>query len=182
MTMTTGKSPAMPINLDTGHEPNFSDPGGDDFAALSRDRVAIRSLEARDLPDLIAIDRRITGHARGDYYAQKVDEALNVSGVRVSLVAEGDSGITGFIMARVDYGEFGQTEPQAVIDTVGVDPAHRGEQIGTALLSQLLANLRALRVDGVRTEIPWDQFALMAFLARHDFHPSQRLALRRAID
>jgi len=179
--MTTGKSPAMPINLDTEDEANFSDPGGDDFAALSRDRVAIRSLEARDLPALITLDRRLTGHARGDYYAQKVDEALNVSGVRVSLVAEDDAGVTGFIMARVDYGEFGQTEPQAVIDTIGVDPAHRGKQVGTALLSQLLANLRALRVDSVRTELSWDQFALMAFLARHDFRPSQRLALRRAL-
>ncbi|MGZ9112242.1 MAG: GNAT family N-acetyltransferase, partial [Rhodoplanes sp.] len=62
------------------------------------------------------------------YYQRKVEEVLQESGVRVSLVAEIDDHPVGFIMARVDFGEFGRTEPEAVMDTVGVHPdyAHRG--------------------------------------------------------
>ncbi len=108
------------------HEPelNFSDPLADDFEALSRDRVPVRSLVADDLGALIAIDRRITGRGRASYYSRKVEEALEESGIRVSLVAEIERQIAGFIMARVDFGEFGHTEPEAVIDTIGVDPLH----------------------------------------------------------
>jgi len=163
-------------------EPNYSDPNSDDYDALSRDRVAVRSLAAADLDAIIAIDRRITGHDRGAYYRRKVAEVIEEAGVRVSLVAEEQDRAVGFVMARVDYGEFGQTVTTAVIDTLGVDPAARGKQVGQALLSQLLINLASLRVEAVRTEIRWDDFALGAFLARCGFRPAQELALRCALE
>ena len=164
-----------PLELD------FSDPSGDDFHALSRDTIPIRSLRPEDLPAIIGIDRRITGRDRGAYYRRKVAEMLHESGVRVSLVADLDERPVGFMMARVDFGEFGMTEPEAVIDTIGIDPAYRHRKIGAALLSQLLANLASLRVERVRTEVAWDSFDLLRFLDRHGFTPAQRLAFSRAL-
>ena len=78
-------------------------------------------------------------------------------------------------MARADLGDFGRTEPVAVIDTLGVDPeyAHRG--IGRALLSQLFANLDALRVERVETIVPQRNLGLLGFLYAAGFAPSQRL-------
>ena len=87
----------------------------------------------------------------------------------------------GFVMARVDFGEFGHTEPAAVIDTIGVDPGHARLGIGRALLSQLLANLESLHVDTVRTVVTWDSFALLDFLADCGFAPGQHLVLTRTI-
>ena len=75
--------------------------------------------------------------------------------MRVSLVAERDGRPVGFIMARVDFGEFGRIEPIAVMDTIGVDPDYRDQGIGRALLSQLFMNLMTLRVERIRTEIGW---------------------------
>ena len=75
-----------------------------------------------DLRKLIDIDSRITGRNRSDYFNRKLEEALYESDVRVSLVAERDGDPVGFIMARVDFGEFGRVEPIAVLDTIGVDP------------------------------------------------------------
>ena len=49
----------------------------------------------------------------------------------------------GFLMARVDFGEFGRTEPTAVLDTIGVDPDYTRQHVGRALLEQLLLNLRS---------------------------------------
>ena len=79
-------------------------------------------------------------------------------------------------MARVDLGDFGRTEPTAIIDTIGVDPgyAHRG--IGHALLSQLFANLGALRVERVETIVAPRDLALLGFLYDTGFAPAQRLA------
>lgn len=164
-----------------GPELNFSDPNGDDFAALSRDRVPIRSLQAGDLAAMIAIDRRITGRDRSAYYRRKIAEVLEESGVRVSLVAELDARVVGFIMARVDFGEFGQTEPEGVMDTIAIDPTYAGHKIGSALVSQLLANLSSLRVERVRTELAWDNFGLLGFLKHCEFKPSQRLSFARPI-
>jgi len=150
-----------------------------DFAPLARDRIPVRSLAAGDLDALVGIDRHHTGRERRPYYRRRLAESLNESGVRVSLVAEVDGRVAGFVMARVDFGEFGRLDPEAVIDTIGIDPAcsHRG--IGSALVSQLLANLAALRVERVRTEVAWNAFGLLAFLQRCGFHPAERLVFRR---
>ena len=143
---------------------------------LARDRVAIRSMTEDDLAALVRIDRHITGQDRSAYYARKAEEVLKRSGVRVSLVAEVDGHPVGFVMARVDFGEFGRTEPVAVMDTIGVDPANRSRQIGQALLSQLLTNLRSLHVERVITDVAWNDFALLRFLERSGFAMAQRLS------
>ncbi|MBX6368580.1 MAG: GNAT family N-acetyltransferase [Rhodospirillales bacterium] len=163
-------------------ELDFSDPCPDDYEALSRDRIPVRSMRETDVPAIIGLDRRLTGRERSAYYMRKAQEALAESGVRVSLVTELDGRIVGFVMARVDFGEFGETRPEAVLDTIGVDPAYKNRSIATALLSQLLANLGALGVERVRTEVHWDDLGLIAFLRRCGFAPSQRLAAARPID
>jgi len=163
-------------------ELDFSDPSGDDYDALSRDEMTVRSLHADDMPAIMAIDRAITHEDRSEYLEHQVTEALEQSGIRVSLVAEGDHGQPiGYMMARVDFGEFGRSEPEAVIDTIGVDPLFGHAGVGTALMSQLLMNLRTLRVDKVRTGVRWNDYPVLHFLETCGFRPAQRLALRKRI-
>jgi ribosomal protein S18 acetylase RimI-like enzyme len=81
----------------------------------------------------------------------------------------------------VDFGGFGQTEPVAVIDTMGVDPGFSSQGIGKALLSQLLANLSALRVERVQTQVARENFDLLGFFFRCGFDPSQNLAFHKHI-
>jgi ribosomal protein S18 acetylase RimI-like enzyme len=147
-----------------------------DFGPLARDRIPVRSIRESDLKVLSGIDQRITGHDRRDYFERKLAEALSESDLSVSLVAELDGQPVGFIMARVDLGEFGRLEPAAVLDTIGIDPEFRGRGVGRALLTQLLVNLSSLRVDKVRTEIDWLDGDLLGFLARCGFRPATRLS------
>jgi ribosomal protein S18 acetylase RimI-like enzyme len=79
-------------------------------------------------------------------------------------------------MARVDFGDFGTTEPVAVLDSIAVDPDYRHTRIGGALLSQLLANLTGLRLEKIRTEVGVDHFDVLHFLMQNGFRNSQRLA------
>ena len=109
-------------------------------------------------------------------------EALDESAIRISIVAELDGAPVGFIMARLDFGEFGHVESEAAIDTMGVNPDFAHHHVGSALMSQLLANLGALRVEHVRTQIGWDQLGLLSFLDHCGFRPSQRIALVRELD
>lgn len=168
----------IPGRIGDPAEIDYSDPGGDDFEALSRDTVPVRTLRAEDLPRLIDIDRRNAGRDRTPYYTRKLAEVLDESGVRVSLVAEIEGQPVGFVMARIDFGEFGQTQPEAVLDTIGVHPGYRARKVGTALMSQLLTNLSALQIEKVRTEVTWNNFDLLRFFERRGFTPSPRLPFR----
>jgi ribosomal protein S18 acetylase RimI-like enzyme len=172
----------VPIRADEALEIDYSSPLGDDFEALSRDIIPIRSMEARDLEQLIFIDRKITGRDRRAYYERKLAETLDESAVRVSLVAESNGTPVGFIMARVDFGEFGRAEPEAVIDTIGVEPLFTHMDVGSAMMSQLLANLSALNIDRVRTEVHWNQYSLLSFLEGCGFAPSHRLSWQRRLE
>ena len=162
-------------------ELDYSGPSGDDFESLARDRVPIRSMNPGDLAAIVHIDKRITGRDRQAYYKRKLAEAMEESAVRVSLVAELDGRVAGVIMARVEFGEFGHSETEAVMDTIGVDPGYSHKDVASALLSQLMTNLAGLRVERLRTEVGWNHFGLLSFLDRMGFQPHRRLALRRAL-
>jgi hypothetical protein len=172
----------VPVRVGDAAEVNYGGVPAADYGPLVRDRIPVRAMKEADLRAIVEIDRRITGYDRTDYFERKLEEALHGSDVRVSLVAELKNEPVGFIMARVDYGEFGRLEPMAVLDTIGVDIACRNKGIGRTLLSQLLINLMTLRVEYIRTELTWYDHELLAFLHRCDFHASQRLCLEHAIE
>lgn len=160
---------------------DFSDDLAGESCRLAPGQIPCRTLAADDLPALIRIGNHNTGRDVSAYYQRRVAELLNESGVRVSLVAELEGRVVGFIMARVDFGEFGRTEPAAVMDTIGVDPVCAQRGVGTALVEQLLDKLAVLKVKQVHTEVGWDQFDLLAFLQQRGFHPGQRLCFSRAV-
>ncbi|KPK08661.1 MAG: hypothetical protein AMJ64_02895 [Betaproteobacteria bacterium SG8_39] len=152
-----------------------------DFEALARDLADVRSLSVQDLDAVVRIDRRLTGHDRSGYMKHKLEEALAETGLRISLVARIEDSVAGYLMASADYGDFGRTEPVAIIDTVGVDPgfAHRG--VGHALLSQLFMNLGALRIERVETVLAKENLDLLEFFYSVGFGPSGRLAFVKHI-
>jgi ribosomal protein S18 acetylase RimI-like enzyme len=176
---TTGMT--IPARIGDSAEINYGEAPAPDFGPLARDKVPVRAMKESDLPGIVAIDGRITGRNRSDYFKERLAEALYESDVRVSLVAERDGRPIGFVMARVDLGEFGRFEPTAVLDTIGVDPDCLSQGVGRALLSQLLVNLGTLRIERVRTEIDWRDHELMGFLEHCGFLPSQELCFDRAV-
>ena len=173
---TTDMPEQEPISSDNNQEKDFSTPSGDEMGSLSLDAVICRSLQPEDMPMLIRIDKKVTGQDHSAYYERKVNEVLNESGIRVSLVGELDGQVVGFIMARVDYGEYDRTEPIAVLDTIGIHPDFSNKNVGSALLAQLLGNLATLRLDKIRTQVDADHFDVLSFLMKNGFYPSQELA------
>ena len=161
--------------------PDYGDRGDYSYEELARDRFPIRSVQPDDLNAIIRIDAKHNGQERRGYFEDKFREILNDSGIRVSLVAEVDGMVAGFIMARLDYGEYGHAEGTAIIDTLGVNPGHAKQGIGSGLLSQLLANLGAVNVESVRTNVAWTDLSLLGFLQYNGFKPAQTLLLSKKL-
>jgi len=174
-------APAQILERDTSPLREEISEFGSDYETLSRDRVPVRSLREDDLAAAVRIDRKLTGRDRSAYYAAKLREMLTESGIRVSLVAEEDGLVVGFVMARVDFGEFGKVDKAAILDTIGVHPGFAGSGIGHALLSQLFLNLATLQVETVLTQVSPENIDLQRFLYSCGFHPSQRLVLSKPI-
>lgn len=162
-------------------EINYGNQSRDDFERLARDNAEVRAMETGDLADIIRIDRSITGRDRREYVRQKLLETIRDSAIRVSLTARLEGAIVGFVTARVDLGDFGRTEPVAVLDTIGVEAPYGHRGVGHALLSQLFANLGALRVERVETVVAPTDLALLGFLYDVGFTPSQRLPFVRQL-
>lgn len=145
-------------------------------AEPARDAADVRTLSAKDLEDVVRIDRHVSGRERRAYVQHALDEALRESGVRISLAARVDGVMAGYVMARADLGDFGRTEPVAVLDAVGVAPEFGRRGVGRALLDQLFLNLEALRIERVETVVETGALGLLGFFHRAGFVPAQRLA------
>ena len=147
----------------------------------ARDACEVSLMQESHIEGIARIDRRHTGRDRRGFLCRALREALDDSAVRISHVACAEGTVAGYLMARMDYGDYGRAEPAAVIDTIGVDPMRPRQGIGRALLSQLLLNLRALRVETVETAVAPANLDLLGFFNRAGFVPAERLSLRKAI-
>ena len=144
---------------------------------LDESKVVVRRLLPADFEAVVALDARLVGRRRTEYFKLKLDQSLAQSGIVVSLAAELDRCFVGFLLVRVYYGEFGILEPVAVLDTLGVHPDFRGRGVGAALLDQLRTDLRALGVARLQTEVSWDDPELLTFFQHQGFRPAARFCL-----
>ena len=143
----------------------------------TRETVLVRRLTPDDVEAIIALDAGITGQRREEYIKLKLAQALYDTGIQVSLAAEIDGSLAGFLFARVYYGEFGITERVAVLDTFGVSQDYTGRGIGRELIRQLRTNLEGLGIQTLQTEVAWDSLDLLSFFHHTGFRPAPRLCL-----
>ncbi len=149
---------------------------------LDTDHVEVRTLSTDDLEWMVRIDREHSGHSRRGYYEVKLAEAQRDTGVRISLAALVGGTPAGFLMGRVYYGEFGQPDATAILDTIAVAKAFAGQGVGEALLRQLRLNLQGLRIDRIQTLVEWDQLGLLGFFRHMGFQPAPRLCLELSVN
>lgn len=139
--------------------------------------VTVRNLRHTDLPDVVRIDALASGRNRPNYFELMLMRALNFAGLQMSLVAELDGRIAGYLIVSLYYGEYGLAEPTASVDAIGVAPDVRRQRVGHALMQQFRSNAAAIGVGVVRTEVDWDDFDLLGFFKSEGFAPAKRICL-----
>jgi len=148
-----------------------------DSQTLHRDTIVVRNLTAADQEAVIAIDARILGRRRDEFFRLKLRQAFTDTGIAVSLGAESDGTLVGFLLARIYFGEFGRVEKIAVMDVMGVHPDFTGRGVAAALIDQLRTNLLGLGIKSLQTQVNWDNHALVSFFQRQGFQLAPRLCL-----
>jgi GNAT superfamily N-acetyltransferase len=148
---------------------------------MSRMDVVVRPLEPPDVDAIVAIDERLSGSARKEYWRRRVELAA-LRPPWMSLVAELDGRLVGFLLGWVGESEFGIPEPTGWVDLIGVDPAYRSRGVGHALLERFARTgeeLRALR--RVATLVDLAQVDVREFFLREGFQPGRMAQLERAV-
>lgn len=139
-------------------------------------QVQVRMIRKNDLAAVVAIDKSITGLGRHEYYERKLGRLLDID-LNVSLVAEADGKLVGFLMGDVLLGEYGIPEVTATIDTIAVDPEIQKHGVASDLLEQFLMNMKVANVKQIYTLINWNDFGMGGFLSHHKFQPSKRICM-----
>jgi len=136
----------------------------------------IRPLDELDIDAIVRIDERISGIYRPEIWEQRVGFYLRRD-PGASQVAEVDGQVVGFMLGDVRAGEFGIEEPSGWIERFGIDPAHRGRDLGRRLFEAILAHFRAAGAGKVRTLADREDKGVAGFLDALGFQPSRLQAL-----
>lgn len=130
-------------------------------ARVAGDALAVRRVRQADIPHIIALDARVTGQAKPDYW-QDIFERYGKRRLdeRMFLVAEPESAgspapILGFIIGEVRAWEFGSA-PCGWVLALSVEPRARLSGTGRALLEALAAEFNKAGVSKMRTMVARD--------------------------
>ncbi|MCW5734298.1 MAG: GNAT family N-acetyltransferase [Enhydrobacter sp.] len=119
--------------------------------------ILIRPVEAPDLSAISALDARLTGTAKPDYWREMMAPD------RHFLIAESAKGeLAGFIAGEVRAWEFGQP-PAGWVFAIQIDPKLRLKGVGSQLFEGLVARFKAEGVTRVRTLVDRKDHLILSF-------------------
>jgi GNAT superfamily N-acetyltransferase len=148
---------------------------------MSRMDVVVRPLEPSDVDSIMAIDEKLSGQTRKDYWRRRL-EIASLRPPWMSVVAETDGRLVGFLFGWVGESEFGIPQSTGWVDLIGVDPAYRGRGVARALLDRFVQSGRELRaLERVATLIDLGQVDIREFFLRQGFQPGRMVQLERAV-
>jgi ribosomal protein S18 acetylase RimI-like enzyme len=142
--------------------------------------VRIRPLDELDLDGIVRIDEKISGQYRPDIWEQRVMFYVRRD-PGASQVAEAEGKVVGFMLGDCRAGEFGLEQPSGWIERFGIDPAHRGQDLGRKMFDAMCAPFRAEGATSVRTLVDRNDAGLTGFLKAIGFGDSALTALERQI-
>jgi ribosomal protein S18 acetylase RimI-like enzyme len=147
---------------------------------LAEKTVSIRRLERDDFTAVVAIDERIIGHPRHDYWRDRFETAESIRPPWASLAAELDGRVVGFLLGWSSGWEFGIRGSVGWIDVIGVDPPYRGRGVGRALVQAFADAARELRdIKTIFTLVDSEDSQFREFFGRLGFAPGKMLHLER---
>jgi ribosomal protein S18 acetylase RimI-like enzyme len=156
-------------------------------AATANAAVLVRRVQPADLPQVIALDARVTKLPKAEYWR---DIFLRYSKrrprERFFLVAENHkvrpgSGVVGFIIGEVRAWEFG-SKPCGWVFALSVEPAARLHGIGSALLEAISSEFKKVGVAKMRTMVARDARLPSLFFRSEGMMAGPYIQLERDLD
>lgn len=148
---------------------------------MHRNAIDIRYVEPADREAITRIDEIITGRTRPEYWRTRLEMAA-LRPPWMSLVAETDGRVVGFLFGWVGESEFGMAAKTAWIDLVGVEPRYRGAHVGQALVDRFQESAGELRaIEKIATLLDLDQSDVREFFLHLGFQRGPMVQLEKTV-
>jgi len=149
--------------------------------------MAVRRVRAGDIADVIALDERVTGLAKPDYWhdvfarygERRLDERFFL--VAEPAAANGRPAILGFIIGEVRAWEFGSA-PCGWVFALSVEPRARLHGIGRALFEAIAAAFRKAGVGQMRTMVARDNRLHLMFFRSEGMMAGPYMQLEKELE
>lgn len=152
-----------------------------------REPLTIRRVRAVDLDEIIALDAKVTGLAKPDYWqeifkrfgeGQPVDRIFLVAG---SARPTGRARLLGFIVGELRAWEFGSA-PCGWIFALSVDSDARLHGVGEALFEAISVEFRSIGVSKLRTMVARDSLLNLMFFRAEGMMAGPYVQLEKDLD
>jgi GNAT superfamily N-acetyltransferase len=149
--------------------------------------VKVRPLSLENIKDIVRIEERIEGELgiineeRMEYLKEATRYNIERSDPMMSLGAELDGNIVGFIIGEIRIWEFGIGEKTGWIRILGVDPDFQGRGIGRKLGEALLEHFERRGIKRVRTMAEWYTGDLISFFKSLGFNMLNMIPLEKEL-
>jgi len=142
----------------------------------------IRPPRAEDVEAIIALDARITGAAKPEFWRYKLGpgRALPAGEHPLVRVAEVNGQIIGVLVGEIRSWEF-HLPPTGWITVLMVDPAYRRRGIGRRLLAEALDYFRERGLRSVHTMVGWSDGDVLSFFTAMGFDRGPFIELEKAL-
>jgi ribosomal protein S18 acetylase RimI-like enzyme len=151
-------------------------------AGVAAALVTVRPARQRDLPEVIAIDARVTGLEKRAYWRTVYRRyAATTEAGRQFLVAESDGRVVGFVIGEVRDWEFG-SPPCGWVFAIDVLPSSRQAGVGTRLLDAIATAFRHAGVRTVRTMLSRDNTLILSFFRSQGMMAAPFIPLEMELD
>jgi len=148
--------------------------------------MRVRRVQAADIPQIIALDARVTKLAKADYWNDIFSRyGKRRPHERFFLVAESPAEprprVVGFIIGEIRAWEFGST-PCGWIFALSVEPEMRLRNIGTALLQAISDEFKKVGINQMRTMVASDARLPLLFFRGEGMMAGPYIQLEKDLD
>ncbi|MBI4278729.1 MAG: GNAT family N-acetyltransferase [Armatimonadetes bacterium] len=118
-------------------------------AVPSSGKALVRYLDLDDSERIAEIDRQLTGQLRPEYWRDQIFQCK--AGRGISVGAEVDGRLVGYMMGSFRGGEFGLPQEVAWVEHLGVEPEWRGRGIGAMMAEAVFKRCRRRGIETAYT-------------------------------
>ena len=135
----------------------------------TKTKTIAKPLSANDLDAVIEIDKAASGASRRGYFEKRLKAATDNPRDYVFVGIFDGEDLAGFAFAQMSKGEFGKADSSASLDAIGVKKNRELKGVGQQLLDEVERILRKKGVGRVTSQVDWDQWSVLSFLAHEGF-------------
>jgi len=149
--------------------------------------VKIKPLTKDDISDILRIEESIEeelgikNKERIEYLKETAIYNIEHGDPMLSIGAEVDGNLVGFMIGELRLWEFGRGEKTGWIRILGVDPEFRGRRIGRKLAETLLEHFKRRGIKRVRTMVDWYAGELISYFRSLGFNMMNMVPLEKEL-